>query len=114
MDLTPFQIDVLRSLLRSRTEGSSHYLTQAELAGLLGRKGEKAVSAVAESLQDLSAWFREHGLPDVTAVVVPQENADSKLMLPDDAAVERLGGRAVAQAEAARVRDFDWIGWRDS
>lgn len=114
MDLTPFQIDVLRSLLRSRTQGGSLYLTQAELAGLMGTEGEKAVAAVADALQDVSQWFRAHGLPDVTSIVVPQENADNKVMLPDDAAVERLGGRAVAQAEAARVRDFDWIGWRDS
>ncbi|GLS81063.1 hypothetical protein [Paracoccus marinus] len=111
MDLTPFQIDVVRALLRSRIDGSSHYLMQDDLAGSIETPGKQAI---ADALGPVSEWFRAHGLPDVTAIVVPQDNADQKLMLPLDAAVERMGGRAAAQAEAARVRDFDWVHWRDS
>ncbi|WP_299360019.1 hypothetical protein [uncultured Paracoccus sp.] len=112
MDLTPLQIDVLRALLRSRVDGSSQYLSLSDLRDLMG-KGAPDVQALSAALPELSDWFRNHGLPDVTAVVIPSENADRNVMLPDDSAVERLGGLAAAHAEANRVRDFDWIGWRD-
>lgn len=113
MTLSDFQIEALRALLRSRVDGEKMYLTYGELAEDMGRDRARDAEAVAGALDALSGWFRDMGLPDVTSVVIPQSNADSNLMLPSDKAVEELGGRAAAQAEAARVRDFDWAGWRD-
>ncbi len=113
MTLSDFQIDVLRALLRTRVDGERMYLTYGELADDMGRDRTRDALAVAGALDALSGWFREVGLPDVTSVVIPQTNADSNLMLPADDAVAKLGGRAAAQDEAARVRDFDWLGWRD-
>lgn len=112
MDLTPYQIDVLRALLHSRVDGSGLYLSPTELGELMG-DGAQDEQKLAAAMEDLSGWFRSYGLPDVTSVVIPAANSDRNVMLPDDATVERLGGTAAAQAEAARVRDFDWIGWRD-
>ncbi|MBV0890445.1 hypothetical protein KTN05_01090 [Paracoccus sp. Z118] len=112
MELTPFQIDILRALLRTRMDHDGQFVTQNDLAALAGHPGKE--KKLGGAMEDLATWCREHGLPDLTAVVIPQENADENLMLPDEATIERLGGRAVAQAEAARVRDFDWAGWRDS
>ncbi|HRO15465.1 MAG TPA: hypothetical protein PLL33_10560 [Paracoccus sp. (in: a-proteobacteria)] len=111
MNLTDHQIQMLRSLVRGRLDGAKLYTTFDELAERMGLESGAIRPADIEAL---SAWFAESALPDIATTVIPPDNAESLHMLPLPSIVEHLGGEAAAQAEAARVRDFDWAHWAAS
>lgn len=110
MTLSDIQRQVLVALVRARLDGDKHFLDHDELADRVGA----TVGDMAGTLDALSAWFAEQALPDLTAAVIPPENARHMRMLPGQSIIDRFGGEVGVRAEADRVRDFDWQGWLES
>lgn len=110
MNITDLHRQVLVALVRNRLDGGKHFMTYDDLTGAVGT----TVSDMAGTLDGLSQWFADQSLPDLTAAIIPSDNASHMRMLPAQSIIDRFGGEASARAEADRVRDFDWTGWLES
>lgn len=101
--------DILVAYVRNRLDGGKPVLSDGELADLVGRPG--GALEVSRVLDEVGDWCAANGLPNIATAIISSENAEHHVMLPSDAAVEKLGGEAAVRAEQARVRDFDWSHW---
>lgn len=104
--------DILVAYVRSRLDGGKPVLSDAELAQLAGLSIR--AGAMRDALATVGDWCAANGLPNIATAIISSENAERNVMLPADAAVEKLGGEAAVRAEQARVRDFDWSHWAES
>lgn len=98
---------ILVAYVRHRLDGGKPVLSDSELGQMTGLPG-RAIDAALGAVGD---WCAANGLPNIATAIISADNAERNLMLPADSMVESLGGEAVARAEQARVRDFDWSHW---
>jgi|GEM_PF-5890998 len=110
MEISDTARNIIVTYIRGHLDGEHVLLPADDLADKIGARA----SALGSALEEVGAWCGAFGLPDISSSIIDPDQADHNVMLPMQDVVSRLGGEALARAEQARVRDYDWDGWLES
>ncbi|MRX50736.1 hypothetical protein GI374_09815 [Paracoccus sp. S-4012] len=113
MHLSPLARRTLVGYLNHLINGGGHLVSRDELAALARADGSGA-ARIADAAAEAGRWCAQHSLPNIAVALIGAEHEGSAVMLPDAEVVDAMGGEAAVRAEQARLRDFDWQGWRDA
>jgi hypothetical protein len=82
------------------------FWTYGEVAELIGRKGQS--NLLGAPLDEVRELCREHGWPDIGAVIVTKPSLVDGTLCPSEPALQKYGGVFELRRLQARVIAFDW------
>lgn len=97
---------IIQTYATRRRNGGSVFMSYAEMADAIGRKGEhRLLGGPLDLVRDICV---ARGLPDIATVIVSKESLKSGACEPSKKAVEKYKGWPSLKAEQERVRNWNW------